>query len=67
MNKIMDFKRASRDLSKKRGPVLCGYEAQLRPASDIFSRNDAEEALKSGEDVYNSCNRLISESFEEVI
>ncbi|MFH1323556.1 MAG: HEPN domain-containing protein [Methanobacteriota archaeon] len=62
--KIMDFKRISRDLSKKRGPALYGYEAQLRPASDIFSRNDAEEALMSADDVYNSCNRLISEIFQ---
>jgi hypothetical protein len=54
----------SRDLSKKRGPALYGYEAQLRPASDIFSRNDAEEALMYADDVYNSCNRLISEIFE---
>ncbi len=61
--KITDFERISRDLSKKRGPALYGYEAQLRPASDIFSRNDADEALMSAEDVYNSCNRLISEIF----
>ncbi len=62
--KIIDFKRISRDLSKKRGPALYGYEASLRPASDIFSRNDAEEALMSAEDVYNSCKRLINEIFE---
>jgi HEPN domain-containing protein len=62
--KIADFKRISRDLSKKRGPALYGYEASLRPASDIFSRNDAEEALMSADDVYNSCYRLTSDIFE---
>ncbi len=64
-SKIPDFKRISRDLSKKRGPALYGYEAQLRPASDIFSRNDAEEALMSAEDVFDSCDRLINEFFED--
>lgn len=62
--KIVDFKRISRDLSKKRGPAIYGYEASLRPASDIFSRDDAEEALKSAEDVYDSCYKLICDIFE---
>jgi len=62
--RIPDFKRISKDLSKKRGPALYGYEAQLVPASDIFSKNDAEEALMSAEDVFGSCSYLITEIFE---
>ena len=50
--------------SKKRGPAMYGYEADLRPASDIFSRTDAEEALASAEEVFNACNKLINEVFE---
>lgn len=57
--KITDYMRISRDLSKKRGPAIYGYEAQLIPASDIFTRNDANEALMSAEDVYGSCVLLI--------
>lgn len=57
--KIIEFMRISRDLSKKRGPAIYGYEAQQRPASDIFTKNDAKEALMSAEDVYGSCVRLI--------
>ncbi|MCK4399008.1 MAG: hypothetical protein KAV25_08460 [Methanophagales archaeon] len=38
---------------------MYGYEAELKPASDIFSRVDAEEALASAEEVFNACNRLI--------
>ena len=46
-SEIPEFTEASKDLSKKRGPALYGYEAELKPASDIFSRKDAEEALAS--------------------
>ena len=41
------------------------YEAELRPASDIFSKEDAEEALASTEEVFEACNRLIKEIFDE--
>lgn len=61
--KIPEFAEVSRDLSKKRGPALYGYEAELRPASDIFSKKDAEEALASGEEIFASCNKLIKEIF----
>lgn len=40
---------------------MYGYEAELRPASDIFSREDAEEALAATEEVLEACNRLIKE------
>ncbi len=59
--KIPEFTRTSRDLSKKRGPAMYGYEAELIPASDIFSREDAEEAFASTEEVFDACNRLIEE------
>lgn len=38
--------------------------AQLVPASDIFSKNDAEEALMSAEELFSSCSNLIKEIFE---
>ena len=43
--KIPAFIRVSRDLSKKSGPAMYGMVTRLRPASDIFSREYAEEAL----------------------
>jgi hypothetical protein len=63
--KIPEFREISRDLSKKRGPALYGYEAELKPASAIFSRTDAEEALASAEEVFNACNTLVIEIFGE--
>lgn len=37
-SKIPDFISISRELSKKRGPAMYGYEAELKPASDISVR-----------------------------
>ena len=65
-SKLQKFMDVSADLSKKRGPALYGYEAELRPASDIFSRMDAEEALVSAEEVFNACNKLINEIFGDI-
>jgi len=62
-SKIPEFTEVSRDLSKKRGPALYGYEAELKPASAIFNRKDAEEALASAEEVFNACDKLINEIF----
>ncbi len=64
-NKITEFMRISKDLSKKRGPAIYGYEAQLKPASEIFSRDDANDALVSAENVYSTCFNLIEGSFDE--
>ncbi|HLB70460.1 MAG: HEPN domain-containing protein [Candidatus Methanoperedens sp.] len=63
-SRIPEFMRISKDLSKKRGPALYGYEARLTPASDIFSKNDADEALMSAEKIFDACTRLINEMFE---
>ena len=37
----------SKDLSKKRGPALYGYEEELIPASELFEKGDAEVATAS--------------------
>ena len=63
-SKIPEFTEVSRDLSKKRGPALYGYEAELKPASEIFNIKDAKEALASAEEVFNACNKLINEIFK---
>jgi len=45
--------KVSRDLSKKKGPAVHDYEAELRPASDIF---DEEDAAKK---VFDACEKFI--------
>jgi HEPN domain-containing protein len=50
-------------LSKKRGSAVHAYEAELKQASDIFSRENAEEALKSVEETFKACKKLIDDFF----
>jgi len=54
----------SRDL-KKKGLAMYGYEAELKLSSDIFSREDAEEALRAAEEMFEACSRLIKGIFSE--
>jgi len=42
---------------------MYGYEAEHTPESDIFSREDAEEALRAAEEMFDS--RLIKGIFGE--
>jgi len=49
----------SKDLSKKRGPALYGYEEELTPASEIFEKGDAEDALAAAEEVFQLCERVV--------
>lgn len=58
-SKVPGFVEISKDLSKKRGPAMYGYEAELKPASDIFDKKDAEDAISSARDVYESCEKFI--------
>ena len=44
---------------------MYGYEAEHTPASDIFSREDAEEALRAAEEMFEACSRLIKGIFGE--
>lgn len=58
-SKIPRFAEISRDLSKKRGPAMYGYEAELKPASDIFDKEDAKDAISAAEEVFETCEKLI--------
>lgn len=57
--KIPKFMEISKDLSKKRGPAMYGYESEMRPASDIFSEEDADGAITSANEVFDACKKLI--------
>lgn len=50
----------SKDLSKKRGPALYGYEEELIPASELFGQGDAEVALAAAEEVFQLCERVVA-------
>ena len=52
-------------MGRKRRPAMYGYEAELKLSSDIFSREDGEEALRAAEEVFEACSRLIKGIFGE--
>ncbi len=65
--KIPEFIDISKELSKKRGPALYGYEAEFKPASDIFDESDAEDALISTKAVFGACESLINEIWKPML
>lgn len=60
---IPSFIEISKELGKKRGPAIYGYESELKPASEIFGRGDAEKAINSAKLVYSNCKKVIREFF----
>ncbi len=50
-------------LGKKEGPAMYGYESELKPASELFSSKDAEDALTAARETLTLCRRLINELF----
>jgi len=64
LSKIPKLIRISSELSKKRGPALYGYEKELKPASDIFDKNDAEDAISSAGEIFELCEKFIKQTFK---
>ncbi|MBS7247535.1 MAG: HEPN domain-containing protein [Candidatus Jordarchaeales archaeon] len=64
-SKIPQLSATSSDLARKRGPAMYGYESELKPASEIFGKNDAEEAFNSAKETFALCKRLIEELFNK--
>ena len=63
-SKLHAVKEISRDLAKKRGPAMYGYELELKPAFELFDEDDAVKAINSAKEVFELCNRLIFEIFK---
>ena len=58
---IDDIRRISRDLALKRAPAMYGLELSGKTPSELFNREDAYEALKSGKYVYELSRRFVEE------
>lgn len=56
---IDSLARISKDLARKRGPAIYGYERELKPPSLIFSKGDAKKALDDAEYTLKSCERIL--------
>ena len=57
---IPAFAALSEKLARERGPAMYGYEAELTPASQLFTREDAEERVAAVGQVFTACERLIA-------
>jgi len=55
------IREVSRDLALKRAPAMYGLEVMGKTPSELFKKDDAEEALKSGKYIYELSKRLIQE------
>lgn len=53
-----------REITPSRGPAMYGFEKELRPASQLFGKEDAEDALKDATFVHDLCKRFLKEEFE---
>jgi len=56
---IPNLVETSADLSRKRGPAMYGYEAELKPASDLFTEEDSKKALEAARKVFLACEKLV--------
>ena len=56
---IVEFAEISRKLAEKREPAMYGNELKMMPASILFSKEEASEALKNAEKIYSFCLKLL--------
>lgn len=59
MDDVEFMAAVSSDLASKRGLAFYGDEQTLRPPSSLFTRTDAQKALKDAERVHENCKRLL--------
>ncbi len=59
--KIEDFKRISVKLAMERGPAFYGDERAFIPPEELYSKEDAEEALEMAKYVLNIVKKMLEE------
>lgn len=59
--KIEDFKRISVKLAMERGPAFYGDERAFIPPEELYSKEDAEEALEMARYVLTTIKKLLEE------
>ena len=58
---IDEFASISRELRREREPAMYGDEETATPPYKLYSRSDAERALRNARRVVESCRRLLEE------
>ena len=59
--KIPRLASISRRLRREREPSMYGDEETGTPPEELYTREDAEEALQSSKEVYEACAKLLRE------
>jgi len=62
--RLDELAEISADLAAKRSPAMYGIEVAGRTSSELFTAEDAKDALKKAELVYGCANRLLKELFK---
>jgi HEPN domain-containing protein len=57
-----EFAEVSRELAEKRAPSMYGDDLRMIPATQLFTREDAERAAVQAKKVHEACTRLRDES-----
>jgi HEPN domain-containing protein len=60
LNVLPEIKRISLNLVLKRGPAFYGDEATLKPPEQLYTRKDAEEAIRNAEYTLKICKEIYS-------
>lgn len=58
-----EFAEVSRELAEKRAPSMYGDDLKMLPASQLFTREDAQKAAGQAQRIYDGCTRLLREAF----
>lgn len=61
LGRTEDMARIMREITPKRGPAMYGFEAEMKPANAIFSRDDGVKATTDGRFVFETCERFLKE------
>lgn len=64
MERLDELAEISADLAAKRSPAMYGIEVAGRTSSELFTSEDAKDALKKAGLVHNYAKRLIKELFD---
>ena len=63
--KVPEIARIMSEITPKRGVSMYGLERELKPASDIFSEEDASAELENASEVHSDCDRFVRWWFED--
>lgn len=65
--KIPRIAKIMRDITPKRGISMYGLERELKPASAIFSEEDARVELKNASEVHLDCGKFVRWWFKDYL